>query len=378
MATSGAANAGVAVTSASSATALAARAHLPRHPFVKAKPTVGSAKAGMHFAAEERAFHPSDMPARAREARHEVSEALPTRDKARWRPETTIGTLRHLGLERCTHQIATHDPTEFDRSHFNHRAEVLPRARPAEKNVFGRTTRLVLEGAPHFHRTHELPLNPALEDGRARWDLSVQLFDTYAQRAKQLKVQTAHWNATAHGADRRVLEAREASGRAPPPSLVQIEEARMATLREQRSAAYDATMSQDAIRHMHELQLGWTKANFRNEALLAESIEPAVVPPRPPPVTAQEKQYTALIAVLAAERTAALAATRKDTSSFTFKHEGVYEAVTDPDGIARQMWSCCAANGLNSQGCKATRHDKLAWNWDSRGSLHSGVRVSGQ
>ena len=43
-------------------------------------------------------------------------------------------------------------------------------------------------------------------------------------------------------------------------------------------------MSADAIRHMHELQLGWTRANFRNAALLAESIEPAVVPPRPPPV----------------------------------------------------------------------------------------------
>jgi hypothetical protein len=352
-------------TSASSTSALAASAHLPRHPFLRAKPAVGCASAGMHFAPEERAFHPSDIPARALAARHEISEALPARDKARWRPETTIGTLRHLGLERCTHQIATHDPTEFDKSHFNHRAEVLPRARPAEKNVFGRTTRLVLEGAPHFHRTHELPLNPALEDGRARWDLSVQLFDTYAQRAKQLKAQTAHWNAAARAAGGRVLEAREAAGREPPPSLVQIEEARMATLRAQRTAAYEVTMSADAIRHMHELQLGWTRANFRNAALLAESIEPAVVPPRPPPVTAQEKQYTALIAKLAAERTAALAATRKETARFSYAHEGVYEAISDPDGIARQQWSCCAANGLHSQGCKATRHDPRAWKYDS-------------
>jgi hypothetical protein len=113
----------------------------------------GSAAAGMHFAAAERAFHPNDVPARAAAARLEISEALPARDRARWHPETTIGTLRHMGLERCTHQIATHDPTEFDRSAFNHRAEVLPRARPAEKNVFGRTTRLLLEGQPHFHRT---------------------------------------------------------------------------------------------------------------------------------------------------------------------------------------------------------------------------------
>ena len=349
------------MASASSASSAAA----PTHPFLRAKAQVGSARAGMHFASAERAFHPSDVPARAVAARLEISQALPERDKARWRPETTIGTLRHLGLERCTHQIATHDPTEFNKSAFNHRAEVLPRARPAEKNVFGRTTKLLLEGQPHFHRTQELPLNPALEDGRARWDLSVQLFDTYAQRAKQLAAQTAHWNATARSADERVLEAREAAGRAPPPSLVEIERARMARLREERTAAYEVAMSADAIRQMHERQLGWTRANFRNAALLAESIEPAVVPPRPPPVTAQEKQYTALVAKLAAERTAALAATRRDTTSFTYKHDGVFEAVADPDGAMRQQWSCCARNGLQSQGCKAVRHDHRSWRYDS-------------
>jgi hypothetical protein len=345
---------------ASSSSAAAA----PAHPFLRAKPRVGSAAAGMHFAATERAFHPNDVPARAAAARLEISEALPARDRARWHPETTIGTLRHMGLERCTHQIATHDPTEFDRSAFNHRAEVLPLARPAETNAFGRTTRLLLQGQPHFHRTQELPLNPALEDGRARWDLSAQLFGTHAARAKQLAAQTAHWNAAARGADRRVLEAREAAGRGPPPSLVQIERERMARLREERTAAYDASMSADAIRAMHERQLGWTKANFRNAALLAESIEPAVVPPRPPPASAQERQYTALVARLAAERTAALAATRRDTSSFSFKHDGVFEAVADPDGAQRQQWSCCAANGLHSQGCKAVRRDSRAWTYD--------------
>ena len=138
----------------------------------------------------------------------------------------------------------------------------------------------------------------------------------------------------------------------------------MARLREERTAAYEVAMSADAIRQMHERQLGWTRANFRNAALLAESIEPAVVPPRPPPVTAQEKQYTALVAKLAAERTAALAATRRDTTTYSFKHEGVFEAVTDPDGALRQQWSCCAANTLQSKGCKAVRRDHRSWKYD--------------
>ena len=334
------------------------------HAFLRAKPRVGSRSAGLHFKLVERAFHHSDVPAAAQAARREIAEALPARERARWHGETTIGTLRHLGLERCTHQIATHDPTEFDRSAFNHRAEVLPRARPVDVNVFGRTTRLVLEGQPHFHRTHELPLNPALEDGRARWDLSVQLFDSYAARAKQFAAQTAFWNAEARAADERVLEARARAGRPVAPTLVQIEEERMRVLREQRTAAYETEMSADAIRGMHERQLGYTRANIRNGALLGESIEPAVVPPRPAPVSAQEKQYEALMAKLAAERTAALAATRRETATFAFRHEGVFEAVVDPDGVARQQWSCCAANALGAPGCKATRHDKFRWRYD--------------
>jgi len=327
------------------------------HPFLRARQRVGSLAAGMHFASAERAFHRSDVPARALAAKLDVQLALPERDKARWRADTMIGTLRHLGLERCTHQIATHDPTEYK---YNFRAEVLPRARPAEVNVFGHTTRLLL-GREHFHRTQEQPVHPALEDGRPRWDHDQQTFFSHDARRKQLAEQTVRWNAKAREAAARLLDAREADGRGARPTLVEREDARMEALRLERTGAYEA-MSDSALRSVRERQLGW-HANIRNEARLHESIVPATAPLRPAPANSQEAEYERLMAEAGAARTSSMAATRRDATTLTFAHEGVFEEARDPDGEVRLQWSCCAAGSASARGCRPARRDRLRWQY---------------
>ena len=136
----------------------------------------------------------------------------------------------------------------------------------------------------------------------------------------------------------------------------------MASLREKRTSDYNA-MSDAALRSMREHQLGWT-ANIRNAARLAESIAPATAPPRLAPATAAEAEYAALMQRLASERATALADTRRDYVTRAYRHEGVFEERTDPDGHARRMWSCCAASSLTARGCVVVTNDKHRWQYD--------------
>lgn len=325
------------------------------HPFLHAKARVGTKKAGMHFGSHEHAFHKDDVPMKARAAKLDVNMALPQREKTRWHSETQIGTLKFLGLERCTHQISKHDPTEYK---FNFRAEVLPKARQASTNAFGVTTKLLL-GNEHFHRTQEQPIHPNLEDGRPEWNHAQQLANTYSDRAKQLAEQTKFFNERTKAEADRILAEREAEGRGSRPTLIQREDERMATLRDNRTEAYQS-MSTAMLKTTRERQLAWT-ANIRNETALRESIKPATSPFRPPPKDSQEVEYIELMKKMEAEREANLKATKRDYTTLSFKHEGIYQEVMDPDGEMRFIWSCCGAYNASEKGCVKKVSDQTRW-----------------
>jgi len=327
------------------------------HPFLRAKARVGMKKAGMHFGSHEHAFHKDDVPAKARAAKLDVNLALPQREKNRWHSETQIGTLKYLGVERCTHQISKHDPTEYK---FNFRAEVLPKARQASTNAFGVTTKLLL-GKEHFHRTQEQPIHPNLDDGRPEWNHAQQLANTYSDRAKQLAEQTKIFNEKAKAEADRILSEREAEGRGARPTLIQREDERMVTLRDNRTDAYES-MSVAMLKSVRERQLAWT-ANIRNETALRESIKPAIAPSRPIPKDSQEVEYIELMKKMDAEREATLKATKRDYTTLSFKHEGVYQEVKDSDGEVRFMWSCCGAYNSNEKGCVRTIIDRSRWTY---------------
>ena len=108
------------------------------HPFLHARQRVGSSHAPVNYTKAERAFHASDVPARAREAVVEINLALPERNATRWKSETSLG--RHY-TERKARQISAFDQTEYE---YNFRAEVLPKPRPVETDTFGRIKRVVL------------------------------------------------------------------------------------------------------------------------------------------------------------------------------------------------------------------------------------------
>jgi hypothetical protein len=327
------------------------------HAFLRAKDRVGMKKAGMHFGHHEHAFHKDDVPAKARAAKLDVNMALPLREKTRWHSETQIGTLKYLGLERCTHQIAKHDPTEYK---FNFRAEVLPKSRTASKNAFGITTKLLL-GKEHFHRTQEQPVHPNLEDGRPEWNHAQQLANTYSDRAKQLTLQTQLFNKASKAEADRLLAEREAEGRGVRPTLIQREDERMETLREHRTLAYES-MSASMLKSVRERQLAWT-ANIRNETLLHESIKPATAPIRPLPKDSQEVEYIELMKKMSEERETILKATRRNTTILSYKHEGVYQEVKDPDGETRFLWSCCGAYSAGEKGCVKIVIDPKRWTY---------------
>ncbi len=110
-----------------------------KHDFLHAKQRVGSCRLpAASYAPTERAFHAKDVPAAARAAHIDVTLHMRERDKTRWRSETSLG---RLPVERRAAEILAFDQTEYN---YNFRAEVLPSARPVERNKFGRMTKLVL------------------------------------------------------------------------------------------------------------------------------------------------------------------------------------------------------------------------------------------
>lgn len=115
----------------------------------------------------EQAFHPSDVPAKARQAKHEAKawarhSALAELAKPQWNGSTSTGqplckrTSRLLASVRgersaafllaisasCPRCPAQHEPREYQH---NFRAEQLPPSRPVSRDAFGRTKLLRMD-----------------------------------------------------------------------------------------------------------------------------------------------------------------------------------------------------------------------------------------
>jgi hypothetical protein len=335
------------------------------HPFLKAKQRVGSCHASVNYDGTERAFHKHDVPTKAAAAKLEVTLHMGERDSRRWRGETSLG--RPL-VERRTAEILAFDPTEFT---YNYRAEVLPKARPVVTDRFGHISRLVLDQKSdgHFHRTMEMPLHPELMTeggsgppagpGKPRWDMTTTCLPK--EKARALEALTLRAGTASKIANARLRSASPTQRR----SLVTIERDRMASLRDERTSAYQLH-SDDHLKTIREHQLGWS-ANIRNAATLHETFAPATVPPRPAPANASEKEFDEIMARQTGSHASTLRSTHRDRSTLKFRHEGVFQEVpaeVDLTGKPRRQWSCCAASDPNAKGCVAKKHDPDRWCYD--------------
>ena len=105
---------------------------------IRARTRIGSSGTAVHYARDEHAFHPTDVPAKARAARLEVRSALGQTgwdSRCSLEPERVKPPLRHT-----MSQLATREFT------YNYRAETLPPLRPVTRDVFGRPISLDLSG----------------------------------------------------------------------------------------------------------------------------------------------------------------------------------------------------------------------------------------
>lgn len=109
------------------------------HSFLKKKYRVGTCHhSSINYDSSERAFHADDIPAKARQAKIDVTITMKEQHKNRWNNQTS---LNRPIMERRSTEIIAFDPTEYQ---YNYRAEVLPKARPIVRNVFGKITSFVL------------------------------------------------------------------------------------------------------------------------------------------------------------------------------------------------------------------------------------------
>lgn len=320
-------------------------------PFLHATHKVGGVETSMNYTLEERAFHRQDMPPWAREARKTVKGMISGARSGASGWDTTVSVPPPPKGRRG--EISAFDPTEYV---YNYRAEVLPKARPVERDVFGRIIRLVLDTP--LNRTIEMPVHPSLE-GKQLWDLSTTIAPGELDKSRAVK-DTAHFTATKRSTA-AWLARSEDRGRAHI-SCEQKEADRMTTLRAQRAAAA-VVYSPQSLKAMQEHELAWD-ADFRNTAALREAIKPATAPVRDrPDPRSVEAAYDRTIA---ATTRRSKSTTLRDRSYQRYKHEGVYQAPSVGGGIVKGgMWSCCGAEGQEARGCVAMRVDPDRHRYDS-------------
>lgn len=365
----------------------AARSMSPmgKHSYMQAKHRVGSCHGSMDYSPSERAFHNTDVPARARQAVLDVDVRMPEKDKTRWRSDTTVFNDKPF-TERRKLENFSHDPTEYE---YNFRAEVLPKARPVIKDPFGRVSKLLLvrvdltlcpEPLPpqhddrssnpitltcvqdtSFKRTQEMPVNPKL-DSKRLWESGTQLLEPEKQR--MLADLTRRSQSATRTSTARLLS----SSMRPRVSLVETERQRMERLRESRTAGY-SIQSQDSLINVREHALGWEgNANIRNGASLRyEAYVPAASPSRQPPANSQEEEYEAVMRTVTDQRGRTMGATHRSRAQIRYKHEGVFQELPgqfDASNKPRRQWSCCASSEMSARGCVAVKHDPDRWCYD--------------
>ena len=341
--------------------------------FLRSRTRTGSAGTPVNYTRSERAHGPVDMPDNARAAREELVRGAAA-DVTRWRGETS--TFIEFS-DRRSAQLFAHDPTEFSRSGFNHRAEVVPSPRTVHVDTWGRTTRVVL--APHFHRTGEIPVHPALE-GKELWNAAT--IDAEAARLRKLREAPPRRSTLRPQSDTyESPEAREAR--------------RMVELRAERAAHAEGVLAPAVLEEARAGALRWT-GSIRAGPTLREAIIPALPPPGSSTIAAAvaaaaaggmglDAHYARTLGREGAARPRGRSVpssmrrsggTGRAVERSAFYHSGVFElppvyraaaAVEGAEGAKHvaPAWSCCGATAHGGGGCCARLRDPDRWQLDN-------------
>lgn len=224
---------------------------------------------------------------------------------------------------------------------------------------------------------------------KTRWEISTNL--TEKDKANNLHNMTTK----ALQSTRRINATLRARSPSPLPSLMDRENHRMDTLRNNRTNAY-RVHSEESLINIQQHQLGWT-ANIRNAALLKEAYVPAHSVTIPPPKNVSEVEYIELMNSIKDQHNKTLAQTHRSNVTIQYKHTGVYTEATDEaslriyrstgsnmdddsldsyyanesntnDGTTEikkkkivKQWSCCASTDSNARGCVVVKQNSDRW-----------------
>eukprot|EP00753_Platysulcus_tardus_P022625 PLAT9828.1.p1 GENE.PLAT9828.1~~PLAT9828.1.p1 ORF type:complete len:298 (-),score=96.69 PLAT9828.1:90-983(-) len=177
---------------------------------LKARFQIGSVHGKVHYAAEEKVFHVSDIPDRALAARREVKHLkrpdILGLERPKWNSSTYVPDVA------CKRRMRTLATAPRDGYVYNYRAEVLPPPAEAVSSAEARTASALLRTAPkgatahrpsdslvagavrQLKRVEEMPVHPALE-GKPAWDFGTRLerkdFDAIARKTERARVRNS-------------------------------------------------------------------------------------------------------------------------------------------------------------------------------------------
>ena len=148
--------------------------HGPR-PFLKKKFRIGSCKGRIGYKKEEKAFHGSDVPKAAKDARAYIKRRMQPDIVGQHKPIWNIST--DTGVPPCVkkqHRVAAYDRPVY---RFNYRAEKFPPPTPAYEPKSSKlqfdarsvSTALEKDVLVHSYRTLEMPVHPNLAD-KEQWN----------------------------------------------------------------------------------------------------------------------------------------------------------------------------------------------------------------
>ncbi len=103
-------------------------------PRLRSRTRIGSAGTAVQYASSDRAFHPTDVPTKARQIRQEMRKPS---TETQWDATCTVTRGRQIP----SHTMSHHAARDFT---YNFRAETLPPMRPVSKDVFGRLQKVDL------------------------------------------------------------------------------------------------------------------------------------------------------------------------------------------------------------------------------------------
>lgn len=279
------------------------------HAFLRKSKKIGSVGTLLAYGRDQRVFHASDIPERAKSARIAVLESKKP-GTVRWRQETYI----QRPCSRRSLENFDHDPTEY---RHNFRAEELPKPRDVDRDAFGRITRIHVSSKSHINRTMEAPVSSKLE-GKTNWDFTISTSGKERERKLQ-EITAMSRNTTLHRTERLL-----------GPSYIGIYERevlRMETFREERRQKL--RMDTDYSEHMKQIEAArrW-KGGFLNSVSRREHIVPADASIRPEPETFVEQCYEETLKQLESTRNSLLSSKKKRGTQHTYYHTGTYEAIS--------------------------------------------------